>query len=169
MKKITNVMGSIILVGIILYIFITNIGHVGNLKQQQANAVARSKLSYTMDQNLLPVEFFSSFRKYEITNRMECLNNQRLESCIDYCRLLVETTKYTEIVNLWDCVDAVAKIPPKIYGYRKCNSLNRKGEQRPSKKKCYDDININKENLFKGVYDAKHSYCKWEIRNVDYD
>lgn len=100
---------------------------------------------------------------------MECLNNQRLESCIDYCRLLVDTTKYTEIVNLWDCVDTVAKIPPKIYGFRKCNSKNRKGEDRLSKKKCYDDININKENLFKGVYDAKHSYCKWEIRNVDYD
>jgi hypothetical protein len=65
---------------------------------------------------------------------MECLNNQRLESCIDYCRLLVDTTKYTQILNLWDCVDTVTKIPPRIYGERKCNARNRKGEVRPSKK-----------------------------------
>ena len=62
----------------------------------------------------------------------------------------------------------MTKIPPRIYGERKCNSKNRKGEVRPSKKKCYDDININEENEFKNVYDAKHAHCKWEIKNVAY-
>lgn len=40
---------------------------------------------------------------------------------------------------------------------------------RPSKKKCYDDIGLTPEVEFKGVYDAKHAYCKWEIKNVPYE
>lgn len=52
-------------------------------------------------------------------------------------------------------MDDNAKIPPKIFGVRKCNSLNRKGEVRPSKKECYDKIRVNKENRFEELYDAK--------------
>ena len=48
---------------------------------------------------------------------MECLVNKDIDSCIDFCGLLVDTIKYNGVVdNLWDCVDKYAKIPPKIYG-----------------------------------------------------
>lgn len=104
---------------------------------------------------LLPLQYFSSFNKYEITNRMECLNNQDLDACIDFCRLLVATTKYVNVDNLWTCVDKDAQIPPKVFGERKCNSLTRYGKVRASKKQCYEDVNINVDNNFKDIMDAK--------------
>ena len=100
---------------------------------------------------------------------MECLNNQNLDTCINYCNLLVQTTKYEDIDNLWDCVDRDAQIPPIIYGERKCNSLTRYGKVRPSKKECYEKISINPENDFKGIYDAKLAYCKFIMKNEPYE
>lgn len=52
-------------------------------------------------------------------------------------------------------MDDNAKIPPKIFGERKCNSLNRAGEVRPSKKECYEKIHVTAANDFEGIYDAK--------------
>ena len=98
---------------------------------------------------------------------MECLQNQNLESCIDYCGLLVKTTKYTTINNLWECIDQYAKIPPRIYGEAKCNSLDRFNQTR-NKKECYDAINVDVSNDFEGIYDAKRSYCKWQMINAPY-
>ena len=68
---------------------------------------------------------------------MECLEHQDLDSCIEYCKLLVSTTKYTDINNIWECIDNYAKIPPRYYGIKKCNSLDRNGNKR-DKKLCYD-------------------------------
>lgn len=81
---------------------------------------------------------------------------------------MVSTTKYTDISNLWTCIDTYAKIPPRYYGIKKCNSLDRNGKVR-DKKVCYDNININEGNQFYDIYDAKLAFCKWQIKNVPFE
>jgi hypothetical protein len=46
--------------------------------------------------------------------------------------------------------------------------LNRTGGVR-DKKECYDDININEGNNFYDIYDAKLAFCKWQMKNKDYE
>jgi hypothetical protein len=90
-----------------------------------------------------------------------------LDSCIEYCQQLVKTTKYTTINNIWDCIDEYAKIPPRIYGEKKCKALAKDVDRTKIyvvRKECYDKLNINKENSFLGIYDAKLSYCKTLLR-----
>ena len=91
---------------------------------------------------------------------MECLENKELESCFQYCLLLINTEKYPEIKNIWECIDEYAKIPPRYYGEKKCNTWDRYGRVR-DKKLCYDRININEANGFYDIYDARLAFCKW--------
>jgi hypothetical protein len=153
----------------VFYIVYKNLDNLGQLKQQQVDLIMNSQLSYPMSFNLLPIQIFQTIRKYDITNRMECLENQDLDSCIEYCQQLVKTTKYTTINNIWDCIDEYAKIPPRIYGEKKCKALAKDVDRTQIyvvRKECYDKLNINKENGFLGIYDAKLSYCKTLLRDA---
>ena len=43
-----------------------------------------------MSSKLFPVHGFTEFKKYEITNRMECLINKVQEACIEHCNSIPE-------------------------------------------------------------------------------
>jgi hypothetical protein len=59
----------------VFYIVYKNLDNLGQLKQQQVDLIMNSQLSYPMSFNLLPIQIFQTIRKYDITNRMECLEN----------------------------------------------------------------------------------------------
>jgi hypothetical protein len=68
-----------------------------------------------MNSELFPVHGFTEFRKYEITNRMECLINKVPEVCIQYC----DSIPHSNWKQRFKCYEKQG-VDPSIYGREKC-------------------------------------------------
>ena len=72
-----------------------------------------------MDSDLLPVHVFTEFKKYEITNRMECVKNKIPEVCINHCEGIPGLTWKEK----FECFKQY-EVPSSIYAVEMCGLLH---------------------------------------------
>ena len=87
----------------------------------------QTNLNYEMNTKLLPLHQFTQFKKYEITNRIECLQNKKSEVCIAYCNSIPDLNQQ----GIYDCYKK-HEVPQSFYARDMCNFLYNKTEM-------YDD------------------------------
>lgn len=78
----------------------------------------QTSLTYEMSTKLLPLHQFTQFRKYEMTNRIECLHYKKSEVCIAYCDRIPDLNQQ----GIYDCYKK-HDVPSGIYARDMCSFL----------------------------------------------
>ena len=95
-----------------------------------------NNLTYEMSSELFPVHGFTEFKKYEITNRMECLINKVQEACIEHCNGVPDSNWR----DRFKCYEK-HEVSTSAYGREKCGLLHDKTKYYD---KFYYCISLNK-------------------------
>jgi len=88
LKKIVRLL---LYLSLFLYIILSQSSHLGEQKSQSLSINRVQNLTYEMSSKLLPIHALSKIKKHEVTNRMECLINEKYEPCIQYCKDIAKT------------------------------------------------------------------------------
>jgi len=85
-----------------------------------------NNLTYPMDSFLLPAHYFTTIKKTEVTNRMECLVNKQPEPCMYYCQQMTAVEfKGLDFADVLreevNCYEKMG-IPVEYYGTAMCNA-----------------------------------------------
>ena len=78
----------------------------------------KTSLVYEMGTKLLPLHQFTQFRKYELTNRIECLYNKKSEVCIAYCNSIPDLNQQ----GIYDCYKK-HDVPSGVFARDMCSYL----------------------------------------------
>lgn len=68
-----------------IYVIVSNVRNIDQLKSQSLIFNKLVKVEYQMNSRLLPLHQFSIFDKTDVSDRFECVVNQEYQACKQFC------------------------------------------------------------------------------------